>query len=111
MIQPRIPNAEAKMLYLRARQLNRCAIGQDYGHIANCEELHHKLHNTEPNRRRYPLLIHSLMNLVGVSRYWHTMHPYWGRPTLLDADKMEAFLRRHPQIAEKLNDPRTGEYT
>ena len=111
MTQSRIPHAEAKALYLRARQLNICAIGQAYGFAKPVEELHHKLHNTEPNRRQYPLLIHSLMNLVGVSRYWHTMHPYWGRPTLLDADKMEAFLRRHPQIAEKLNDPRTGEYT
>ena len=102
-------NYEAKMRYIQTRQHGLCAIGKSRSESFPITELHHMMHNIKMNRRRYPLYIDSVWNLIGVSHDRHMMDPYWGRINLLEADRREAFLRRHPKIAKWMDDP-SGKY-
>lgn len=100
----RIPNYLKKAEYIICRQLGHCAIAWAYHKRADITELHHAgVHNTKVNRKKYPLLIHSLWNLMGVNHKWHMEHPYFGRIHYQQADRREAFLQRHPMIAAGLN--------
>lgn len=119
-----IPHWKAKFDYLCRHQGGWCAIskseatkkapGGDFvrlfalrsGLYAEPTELHHAgIHNTEVNRKLYPLLIHSLMNLMAVNHHFHMKFDYYGRISYLEADRREAFLRRHPKIANCANNP------
>jgi len=101
-----IPNYETKHNYLFQRHRGYCPIARSRGRLAAVTDLHHAgVHNTKVNRARYPLLINSLWNLVAVNRGWHMQYPSWGRIPYLEAEKREAFLRRHPAIAARLNNP------
>ena len=102
-----------KELYLKRytqiyrRQHGLCAIAFSKDLLEEMEELHHAhLHNTKPNRKRYPHLINSLWNLYGVSHDLHMSNPSWSPPTgrwsLIECDKREAFLSRHPEIRKGL---------
>ena len=98
---------QARMLILARRQNNKCPIALMAGRAAMAEELHHThLHNTKPNRKRYPMLIDSLWNLTAVSHRAHMERPSWApwpRWSLLECDRREAFLARHPMICKALN--------
>lgn len=68
------------------------------------EDLHHyRVHDTVPNRRRFPFLVDSLLNLVAVNHAMHMEHDHWGRVSLREADRIEDFLRRHPRWAAWTN--------
>ena len=69
-------------------------------------ELHHCIHNTKINRKRFPNYIHSLWNLVGVNHWWHLNNGSWGKISLKEADIREAFLKRHPRINKFMNEVR-----
>jgi hypothetical protein len=104
-----IPFYQEKKHYLIRHQNYRCAIQEDFrknGKIIysrGLPELHHKLHNTKPNRKRYPNYINSLWNLAAVSHDLHMQYPGFGKITLLEADRREAFLIRHPRINKFMN--------
>ncbi len=98
-----IPNREAKMAYLVEHQYGYCPIAKSEGWYEPVSELHHKVADSNVNCKLYPLLIHSLWNLVAVNHWWHGMHPHRFRMRYLEADKREAFLQRHPMIAKRLN--------
>ena len=91
--------------------------------IGNQYDLHHMhIHNTKPNRRRFPLLIDSAWNCILVEHEIHMSNPSYvaisetwsgrkreegkpimtGRWSLLECDKRERFLERHPLIAAAL---------
>ena len=102
-----------KELYLKSyaiiyrRQNGLCSIAFSQDLVEEMEELHHAhIHNTKPNRKRFPLLIDSLWNLYGVCHNLHMSNPSWsppeGRWSLIECDKREAFLKRHPKIQEAL---------
>ena len=81
-----IVHYEEKYKYLTERQRRKtelifCPI---YMHITgryimpDC--LHHtKVHDTKSNRKRYPLLLHSLLNLVPVWNGIHLSRGSWGK--------------------------------
>ena len=96
-------NYKSKFLYLAIRQNWQCPIATKYGYSRICTELHHKLHNTKVNRKKYPLFIHSLLNLVAVNHDMHMAHPSYAKISNLQAGKYEAFLKRHPKIYEFVN--------
>ncbi len=88
-------------------QFGWCAIADSLNEVAEITELHHThIHNTKPNKKRYPLLINSLWNLYGVNHQFHMANPSWspssGRWSLMECDKRENFLQRHPVIARSL---------
>jgi hypothetical protein len=96
-------NYTAKFRYLIRRQNGNCAIAVAYDGAAAPDSLHHRLHNTKVNRKKYPLLIDSLWNLVAVNMAWHMQHPSFGGMWPREALSREAFLGRHPMIAAALN--------
>lgn len=99
-----INNYEAKLRHIIWKQEACCAIAAETGITAPITELHHAgVHNTKINRKRFPLLIHSLWNLRGVNHNIHLCNGSWGKISLIEADKREAFLQRHPMIAKKLH--------
>lgn len=95
------------MKILLQHQQGKCPIAKSKGASAFPEELHHShLHNREMNRKRFPLLIDSLWNLVAVSHKYHMENGSWTptkRWSLAEADERERFLQRHPAIAGYLN--------
>lgn len=104
MAPKRVPNRLAKVEYLSLKQGFCCEIAKNKGYYANCDEIHHAMiHNTKVNRKLYPRLVHSLWNLMLVSHNEHMRNGSYGRISNREAAKREAFLRRHPCIAKKLN--------
>ena len=99
-----IPDYERKMDYLKRLYDGNCAIATHHGRTAPIEDLHHALvHNTAPNRRRFPLLIHSIINLLPVNHRLHLANPSWGRISEHQADILEQMLEQHPTIARYVN--------
>jgi len=100
-----IPYYEKKWQYLNWHQKGRCPIAWEKdGEIVMLHELHHAgIHDTKLNRKRWPLLIDSLLNLKLVNHNYHMMWPSWGRISDLEADRKERFLERHPKICEFVN--------
>ena len=95
---------EEKLTYLLRKQKGLCYIAKAKGKIYPATELHHMLiHNTKTNKKKYPLLINSVWNLVAVSNKYHLMYPSFGRCSYLNANKIESFLQRHPMIAAAVN--------
>jgi hypothetical protein len=97
-----------KFAYLVVHQRGVCPIWHERGrrrgwNFARPGQLHHRLHNTNPNRRRFPLFLHSLLNLAAVNQAMHEQHPSWGRPSLLQAERIERTLRRWPRACAFVN--------
>lgn len=98
-----IPNYQAKMSYLSAKYRGCCGIAQRFDKYAHITELHHRCHNTKANRRKYPLFINSVWNLMPVNHDWHMRHGSAGKIFDLEALNRERFLQQHPQIAVIVN--------
>jgi hypothetical protein len=96
-------NYEGKLVFLARRKNWMCPIAASMGRPAQAQELHHKCHNTRINRKKYPLFIDSLLNLLAVNHSYHMIKPSWAKITDYQAGKYEAFLRRHPKIAMFVN--------
>ncbi|MHA1437931.1 MAG: hypothetical protein ACTSPD_10175 [Promethearchaeota archaeon] len=54
--------------------------------------VHHKLHDTEYNRRKYPLFIDSPFNAVGLCEHHHTQKSHEWRVTDQEAKMYEEYL-------------------
>lgn len=66
-----IPDYEKKLSILIKRQNGCCAIAAAHGEFAEPTELHHaRIINDKWSRMKFPLFIHSLVNLMAVSREW-----------------------------------------
>ena len=98
-------NYEAKFNYLFRRQGGMCAIAYEYESIAMPTDLHHRCHNTKWRRKKFPLFLDSMLNLVGVSNHYHLKHPSWGKISDRRAGQYEMFLQTHPGICEFVNNP------
>ena len=96
-------NYKHKFLYLAERQDWQCPIAKKYGYSRICTELHHKLHNTKTNRKKYPHFIDSMLNLVAVNHDYHMEHPSYAKVNYILADKYEEFLKRHPRFDKFVN--------
>ena len=57
-------------------------------------DYHHKLHNTTPNRKLFPLFIHSVFNCVGLCRRDHEQNSWKFNLSLPEAAVYEEALRR-----------------
>ncbi len=105
-----IPLYHQKFHLLTDRQLRKygmtfCPIYyQQKGNYKTPDALHHtKVHDTKINRKRYPLLINSLLNLTPVFNSYHILNSSWGKISEYNADKIERFLERHPQAERFVN--------
>ena len=74
------------------------------GKYKSPDALHHyRVHDTKINRRRFPLLINSLLNLMPVFNAYHIHKSSWGKISEYDADKIELFLFNHPKAERFVN--------
>jgi len=79
------------------------------GHFPVClpvQELHHAgVHESKLNRSLYPNLVHSVINIFGLSKKHHTERPHYGKMTRVEADKWERFLsqKHHRKICTWVN--------
>lgn len=91
------------------RQSHQCPIAMEHGyHVYGLADMHHRLHNTETNRRIFPRFIHSLLNLLAVSHAGHIAQPYYRRIYIRDADRMEKTLARWPKACAFVNGQTEG---
>lgn len=108
-----IPNYDVKMSYLIEHQRGHCPIKKANGKLselwrsAKVDLDHSRIHNTEINRAKYPLFIHSLLNLRAVDHKAHLSLPRSQVKIKGEyrAKKIEHFLERHPRIAKWVNCP------
>ncbi len=104
-----IPHYEEKFQYLLNKQDREkgfvyCPIMWDRNVYIQPDCLHHaKVHNTKINRKRYPLLIDSLLNLIPVWNAGHINCGSWGKISEYNADKIERFLKRHVKATRFVN--------
>ena len=95
---------EEKVEYLVNHYGPICPIAYEKkGRTDRVGELHHMLHNTKVNRKRFPLFINSLINLRPVSSVYHKLWPSWGKISDLQAMKYEKFLQKHKRICKFVN--------
>ena len=106
-----IPHYEKKFTYLIEKQIRdtgfeHCPIMWEVNSVyIKPDSLHHtKVHNTKSNKKRYPLLLNSLLNLTPVFNAIHITRGSWGKISEYNADKIERFLERHPLAARFVND-------
>ena len=107
----KIPDRDAKMRILVEKYGPWCPIALSKSNEREkVTDLHHQhLHNTKTNRKLYPLLLHSLWNLVPVSNRYHVVFgsycrggERWGD---IECQKRERFLERHKCFSKALNRP------
>jgi hypothetical protein len=98
-----VANYERKFQYLWHHQHGRCPIAWSEGWFELPTELHHRAHRTKWARRRFPLFIDSVWNLMAVAHDWHMRYPSFGKISWLEAERREQFLERHPAIARAVN--------
>jgi hypothetical protein len=84
-------------------QGNCCILAKARGQWAPIVQYHHRLHDTLPNHMRFPLLINSMWNLVGVSVDPHMEQPSALGMSVREAESRERWLQRHPRAAAWLN--------
>lgn len=87
------------MAAVAARQGGRCAICMAKGwDDAPITELHHaRIHDTRPARKRYPLFVDSIFNVLGVSHGAHMAFPSFGKWPERRVALIERGLQRHPK--------------
>ena len=99
-----IPRYEEKadLLYNKFHGLCQIAMSQDK--IAPCTELHHyRVHNTKYNRKKFPLLVNSILNLIPVNHAYHMQKPSFGIITDHQAGLIERYLERNPSTNKFVN--------
>lgn len=66
-------------------------------------ELHHRAHKTKWNIEKFPLFIHSILNLAGYCKYYHVKDGSSLKITDYKCERYESFLRKHPKIVKFVN--------
>lgn len=96
-------NYETKVELLFKIQKMRCPVCNKYVRFDNID-LHHKMRNTTGNRKNYPNLINSILNLELVHDECHIYkHGLCGNMSDIEATKYERFLNKHKKINKYLN--------
>ncbi len=99
-----IKNYDAKFAYLLCRQHGICLIAKAKDGWAEAPtSLHHRLSRSKWAKKKFPLFIDSVWNLMAVNHDWHMKWPGFGRISFIEANDREAFLERHPAIAQAVN--------
>lgn len=98
-----IGNYQRKMHYLSRRNGGHCVIAEAHGAWAPITDLHHRHARSKWARRKFPLFIDSLWNLLPVNNKWHLRYGSFARISKYEAEKRERFLERHPMIAKAVN--------
>jgi len=63
------------------------------GCLQGIHSIHHKLHNTSYNRKKFPLFIHSPMNGVGLCYKCHKNYSHLFKVTEEEAEVYENYLK------------------
>ena len=99
-----IKNYGKKFAYLLRRQNGICPIAKAKdGWAETPTSLHHRCHRTKWAKKKFPLFIDSVWNLMAVNFHWHLQWPSFARISHMEAEKREEFLQRHPAIARAVN--------
>lgn len=108
-----IPNYEEKVDFLSRRQSGLCPLwlrAGKYIRLDRCKkvDLHHfGIHWTLVNEGKFPLLMHSVLNMYAVDHDAHMRLPAnAGRFSPDRANSLEVFLSHHERICEWVNNPR-----
>ena len=102
-----IPYYEKKFEYLINRRTGKgglCPIATARGFLERANSLHHRCHNTKTNKKKYPLFIDSLLNLLPVNNSYHLVNGSWGRISDLQAEKYQRFLEKHSKCCKFVNE-------
>ena len=70
----------------------QCQIAHSKGEYAPPDQLHHKLHKSLKNMKRFPFFIDSIFNLIPVNHDWHEKYRNWGKTKVFQADKIERYI-------------------
>ena len=65
----------------------------EIGCLEQIHSVHHKLHDTVANQARFPLLIDSVFNAIGLCFLGHKNHSHKFRITVKIAELFETYLR------------------
>ena len=112
-----IKNYIWKFNYLAEHYKRKCPIAAAHGVIITLPVLfegqerrpdydlhHYRIHNLKINRKRWPLLIDSLINLLPVSHGYHMAHGSFGeRWGPYRCDQAENYLIKHNKINQFVN--------
>ena len=99
-----IAHYDRKFYYLKYRQGGLCPIAKEKKMWAESpRELHHRCHRTKWAIKKFPLFINSVWNLVAVCHWAHMQWGSYGKISWLEAERREAFLKRHSMIARAVN--------
>lgn len=109
-----IKNYNTKLDWLIKNQKYICSICNDYLNRRDINhfmiDLHHRLRNTQGNRKKYPLFMDSILNLEAVHHGCHiNHHGKCGKMSLLQAELAEKYLRENEAIARFANNPWNNE--
>jgi hypothetical protein len=92
-----------KLEYLYKHQKYRCSICGNLMSFSQPLDLHHIMSQGKWQRRKFPLLIDSLLNLKLLHSSCHLSKVGGLRMSELEAKKKEAYLERNPRIAKWVN--------
>lgn len=101
-----IPFYNEKFCYLYERQKGICPIAVDCGYLYFPDVIHHAgIHNTLVNRKLYPDLINSIVNLKVVNNDFHLKYGNYGLKSRQWAEKWQKFLtkKHHRKINNFVN--------
>jgi len=91
--------------FLFQRYGDLCRLSKFKYHTRPANSLHHRLSQTEINKRKFPVFIHSIYNMIPLNIDSHEMWPV-PRFTEQKAIYFERILRKRPMWAIWANDPR-----
>lgn len=94
-----------KFNYLYKHQLGDCPICKEPIRSIGWPDIHHIVHNTGANRKKFPLFIDSLLNLQILHHECHINGVGLKQISELKASKYEKFLGKkiHKEIAKFVN--------
>ncbi len=96
-------NYDLKYDYLWRKQNGLCAITHEWLGFGVISMHHHHVANTRTNRKKFPLFVHSVLNLCLVDSNAHMSKPLPKRLPLKRVERIERGLQRHPSHAAKIN--------
>jgi len=99
-VSKRIHNYKELFFYVSVVWGCMCPIAASHNKWASPESLHHRLPNSKINRKRFPLFIDSVFNVVPVDDNFHMKYPGWGQYKVFEADKIERYIIEHKECLE-----------
>ena len=98
-------NYAEKLLYLLSHQKHECPVCLKWLGLSEPIHLHHLMSKSKWAIKAYPLLIHSLLNLIAVHEHCHLFKIGGHRMTPYNAERRERFLECHKKWAIFVNSP------